>query len=132
MSIALWKTVLGLAKVLSVAVILTAGLLFWSHRTAMAKTWTSPDFTPPSKPIQNQWAPTGNLSLVLGRFQRERPKEEGPKVEEKLPDIEGEIAKHGEITDAIIFYPPYEEGGLAPALIFKLRVKPAGESTRSP
>ncbi len=129
MSIALWKTVLGLAKALSVVVILAAGLLLWSHRTAMAKTWTSPDFTPPVKPLRDVVSPVGNLSLALGRFQRERPKEEAPKEEKKVDDIVGEIAKYGEITDAIILYPPYEEGGLAPAIIFKLRVKPAGDTS---
>lgn len=130
MSIALWKTVLGLAKALSVLIILAAGFLFWSHRSAMAKTWTSPDFAPAAKVNPTIVGQIGNLSLPLGRFQRERPKvEEGPKAEPE-PDIAGALKELGEITDAIIVYEPYEFG-LAPAIIFRFRVKQGDSDVRT-
>jgi hypothetical protein len=121
MSIALWKTVLGLAKAFAVLVILGAGFLLWSHTKAMAKGWNSPDFSPPAKTNPSIVGQTGNLSLALGRFQRERPKTEDAPKKEEVVDIANEIAKHGEITDAIVVYEPYEEGGIAPALIFRLK-----------
>ncbi len=129
MSIGLWKTILFLAKTLSVLIIVAAGLLLWSHRSAMAKTWASPDFAPPAK--VNPWVvgQIGNLSLPLGRFQRERPKVEDAPKEEKKDDFTGVLAQLGEITDAIVVHEPYEEGGLAPAIIFKFRVKPADETS---
>jgi hypothetical protein len=106
---------------MAVLILVAAGALFYAHRSTMAETWAAPNFSPEAKPITGRWSEVGNLSLALGRFQRETPREEGPKEVPKDEPIEGEIAKHGEITDAIIVYPPYEEGGLAPALIFKLR-----------
>ncbi len=128
MSIALWKTVLSLAKAGAVLVIVAAGLLFWSHRSAMAKTWVSPDFAPPAKSIDPGVGKSANLSLALGRFQRERSPTEAPVKEEVKPDFTGVLAQLGEITDAIVVYPPYEESGLAPAIIFRFKVKPAGET----
>lgn len=131
MSIALWKTVLGLAKVAAVAIILSAGFLFWSHRSAMAKDWSAPNFAPEVKVIRGDVGGTGNLSIPLGRFERVRPAEAPVETKTQEPVFEGELAKLGEITDAIVVYPPYEEGGLAPAIIFKFKVRPAGETSDS-
>lgn len=131
MSIALWKTFLALAKTVAVVILVGAGALFYGHRRTMAEGWKSPDFSPAAKVAQGVVAQTGNLGLQLGRFQRERPKESVPTEEAKKPEFSGVLAQLGEITDAIVVYPPYEEHGLAPALIFKYRVRPAGATEDS-
>ena len=131
MSIALWKTVLGLAKAVAVLIILAAGFFFWSHRSAMAKTWAAPNFAPEARVIRVDAALTGNLSIPLGRFERVRPPTEAPVEEKKEDNFAGVLAQLGEITDAIVFYGPPEEGGLAPAIIFKFKVRPAGETSDS-
>jgi hypothetical protein len=119
MSIAVWKSILGLAKAGAVLVILLSGFLFWSQRREMGKAWAAPDFAPEARPVTKVVASTGNLSIPLGRFQREHPPTEAqPKAEEK-PDIVGALAQLGEITSAFVVAPPYEEGGLAPALVWQ-------------
>jgi hypothetical protein len=124
MSIAFWKTFLALAKTVAVVILVGAAVLFWSHRRTMAEQWKAPDFSPPARHATGVVAQTGNLALQLGRFQREKPVDVKASEPEAPPPFETELAKLGEITDAIVVYPPYEEGGLAPAIIFKYRVRP--------
>ena len=126
MSIAFWKTFLALAKTVAIVILVAAAVLFWSHRRAMATQWSAPNFSPVAKPFTGTVGQTGNLSVALGRFQREKLKEPEAKTVEEAPKFEGELAKLGEITDAIVVYPPYEEGGLAPTIIFKYRVRQEG------
>jgi len=126
MSVGLWKNVLGIAKVAAVLVIIGSALLFWGHRTAIAAAWGAPDFSPPVAPYVKRVAETGSLSIPLGRFQKERGPVVAPPKEEPKRDIEAELARLGEIIGATVIYPPYEEGGYAPAINFKWRVKPAG------
>ncbi|MCK6461405.1 MAG: PDZ domain-containing protein [Planctomycetes bacterium] len=128
MSVALWKTILTLAKVGAVIVILGSALLFWGHTREMGAAWGVPDFSPPIKTFGGRWADTKDLSLALGRFQKERPPEEPVKREEPKPDIEKELQRLGEIIGAIVIYPPYEEGGFAPAINFKWKMKPSPEA----
>lgn len=128
MSVALWKTILAVAKTAAVLVIVGSALLFWGHSREMGAAWAVPDFSPPVKPPVVRWAETKDLSLPLGRFQKERPAAEPAKVEEPKPDIEKELQKLGEIIGAIVIYPPYEEGGFAPAINFKWKMKPSADA----
>jgi hypothetical protein len=127
MSVAVWKTVLTLAKVCAVLFIVGSGLLFWGHTRDMGTAWSAPDFSPPVKPILIGVGSTKDLSIPLGRFQKERPAAEPVKKEEPKGDIEAELARLGEIIGAIVMFPPYEEGGFVPAINFKWKMKPAGE-----
>jgi hypothetical protein len=128
MSIALWKSILGLAKTLAVIVILASGFLFWTHRQAMARPPDLPDFAPEVKALPPPVARVTGLGIPLGRFQRaaetaapmEQPKEE--------VRIEDEIQKLGSITNAIVMYPPYPDG-YGPALIFSYKQAPGGSRT---
>ncbi len=128
MSVALWKTILTVAKAGAVLVILGSALLFWGHTREMGAAWSAPDFSPPVKPIVGRWAETKDLNLPLGRFQKERPEAEPVKVEEPELDIEKELQKLGEIIGAIVIYPPYEEGGFVPAINFKWKQKPSPDA----
>lgn len=119
MSIAVWKSVLGLAKAFALLVILGSGFLFWSQRREMGKAWAAPDFLPERSTITSTVAQTGNLSIPIGRFQREHPPTTEPAKAEEVKDIVGALAQLGEITSAFVVAPPYEEGGLAPALVWQ-------------
>jgi len=129
MSIALWKTVLAVAKVAAALLIVGSVLLFWRQHVEMASAWAAPDFSPPLVINPDVVSNTKDLSLVLGRFQRERPKPAEPAEAAPAPVITEALAKLGEITDAIVVYPPYEEGGFVPAIIFRWKPgqKPASE-----
>jgi PDZ domain len=127
MSVAVWKTILTLGKVCAVLFIVGSGLLFWGHTREMGTAWSAPDFSPPVTHMRAPVAETKALSIPLGRFQKERgPVEEAPKDEPK-PAIASVLANLGEIIGAIVIYPPYEEGGFAPAINFKWKQKPNPE-----
>jgi hypothetical protein len=126
MSVALWKTVLNLAKVAAVLVLVGSGLLFWGHSREMGTAWSAPDFSPPILPSTGVVAQTKDLSLTLGRFQKERGPVEPVKKEEPKEEILHALARLGEIVGAIVIYPPYGEGDFVPAINFKWKMKPAG------
>jgi hypothetical protein len=125
MSIAVWKTVLNLAKLGAVLILAASAFFFWQFRGEMQGTWSAPDFSPPLQVLGSVVGETKDLMLPLGRFQKERPKTAAPVVE-KTPDIETALGKLGEIIGAIVIYPPYEEGGFLPAIIFKWKQRPPG------
>lgn len=129
MSIAVWKTILAFAKLAAVVLILGSGFFFWRHHELMQSAWAVPNFSPDVIVATREIADTKDLGLMLGRFQRERPKEAPVKEAPKEPDITGALAEYGEITDAIVVYPPYEEGGFVPAIIFRWKPgkKPANQ-----
>ncbi|HEX5137424.1 MAG TPA: PDZ domain-containing protein [Planctomycetota bacterium] len=129
MSVGLWKNVLGIAKVGAVLVIVGSALLFWGHRRAMAAGWEAPDFSPPVAPYVKRVADTTSLSIPLGRFQKERGPVAPPPKEEKKEDVTTALAKLGEIIGGTVIYPPYEEGGFAPAINFRWKMKPAGDDS---
>jgi hypothetical protein len=127
MSIGLWKTVLGLAKALAVLVILVSGFLFWQHRQRMAVPADPPNFAPDIRTVASPVARIDGLSIALGRFQNPSGPTPEAKKPEELPDFTTELNKLCEITDAIVVWGLYVEGGIVPAIIIRWKQRPPGE-----
>jgi hypothetical protein len=128
MSIAFWKTILGLAKILSVVIILAAAFLFWQHRQRMAVPMDPPNFAPEVRIGRERGAaPTGALSIALGRFQRlggPAPEAAKPEV---VQDFTTELAKLCEITDAIVVWGEHAEGDAVSAIVVRWKQRPPSE-----
>jgi len=121
MSIGFLKRLLLLLNVAAVLVLGAAAYGFYEHRKSMKQgDWRPPTFEPDVTKIGPNVVRIEHIDAPLGRFPEEVEKKVVEKKEEPKEDIESVLQRLGEITSAVVVYPPYDDEN-RPTITFKLK-----------